>query len=223
MVYYEKIGAIVRAASPEDLKPVLSEKQIEKLTTVGHVILATIATAGLITIAATMPNALGALSLLHKKRYPHRKFTKQQRDRKTTDTFYYLKRSGYIKMKRTKGDFKILLTSLGRKRLKKLNFETLSVPRPPSWDGKWWQIAADIPTKTHKYGADLLRQKFKDMNMFPLQRTLWFYPFDPRSEVEFIANRFNIGRFVTVMEINRLDKDDEKRMLDFFHHQKVLD
>lgn len=222
MVYYERIGAIIRNASPQDSKPVLSREQIEKLKNVGQVVLATIAMAGIATIAVTMPNALGALTLFNKKRSPNREFTKKERDRQIAKTYYYLKQSGYIRMRRTKGDFKLLLTRLGRKLLRKLNFKTLIIKRDKQWDGKWWQVAADIPTKKHKAGADMMRQKLKDLGLFSLQRTLWFYPFDPRDEIEFITNHYGIGRFVTVMEVSRLDKDDERRMRIFFRHKKVL-
>lgn len=60
------------------------------------------------------------------------------------------------------------------------------------------------------------------MGFFPLQRTLWFYPYDPRSEVEFIITYYGIERFVTVMEIYRLDKDDESKMLSHFKELKIL-
>ena len=221
-MYYEKMGAVIRGAILEDRKPILTEAQVEKLKTVGNVVLAIVASAAVVSLAFTVPKALVALDIFTKKRFPHQKFSKRERDRKISDVFYYLKRSGYVRMWPTGKDFKVLLTKLGRKRLKELDFDTLAIKPPKSWDGKWWQVAADIPTKKYKSAADSLRRKSKDLGFFPLQRTLWFYPYDPRVEVEYIANRFNIGRFVTVMEVSRLDRDDEKRMRLYFRKQKVL-
>jgi hypothetical protein len=77
-------------------------------------------------------------------------------------------------------------------------------------------VAADIPTKDHRQGADLLRRKLKQMGFYPLQRSLWFYPFDPRPEIEFICREFGVANFVTVMEINRLDVQDEKLLKKHF-------
>ncbi len=220
-MYYEKIGAVIRKSTPLESKPYFTEEQIEKFKNVSQIILGIIGVAGVIVLSAVAPNIFVAADKLFNNRSRGRKYTKKVKDLKLSQAFYYMKRSGQIKIKSTGKDFLVSLTKLGRKRLRKLQFETLQIPQNQKWDGKWWQVAADIPTK-YKLGADLLRQKIKDMNFFPLQRTLWFYPFDPRDEVEFIANHYNIGRFVTVMEISRLDRDDERRMKAFFRKEKII-
>jgi len=163
-----------------------------------------------------------AFDKLFLRKNPNQSMSKKQRDRKLAKTFYYMKRSGYVIMKPTRGDFKIFLTHLGRKRYQKLNFQTLQIQKPKKWDHRWWQVAADIPTKKYRRGADLLRQKLKDLGFYPLQRTLWFYPYDPRTEIEFIISQFGIERFVTVMEVSRLDLDDNERMKKFFIQEDIL-
>jgi hypothetical protein len=60
------------------------------------------------------------------------------------------------------------------------------------------------------------------MGFYPLQRTLWLYPFDPREEIRFVVEHFGISQFVTVLEISRMDKEDESRMKDFFKASGVL-
>lgn len=222
-MYYEKIGAVIRKSTPLDKPPRFSEEQVEKFKSAGAVVLVLVGLASIVALSAVAPNAIMAIDkLFFKRRYPNRRFSKKEKDRKIADIFYYLKRSGQIKMKMTGRDVLVSLAKRGKRRFKKLQFETIQIPKPKSWDGKWWQVAADIPTKKFKRGADLLRQKIKDMKFFPLQRTLWFYPFDPRDEIEFIANYYNIGRFVTVMEVSRLDKQDERLMRGFFSKEKLL-
>ena len=223
MVYYQKIGTIIRRSTPAQPNPILTPEQIEKLKTVGNITLAIIAVAGTITLSAIAPNVIGALGKINEKKYPHKKFAKRERDIKIVQTFYYLKRSGQVRMKLTGNDFKIFLTRIGRKRLRQLNFNTLVVKKPSSWDRKWWQVAADIPTKKYRIGADLLRRKLKQMGLYSLQRTLWFYPYDPREEIDFIVRHYGVERFVTVMEINRLDKEDEKKMKKFFIREGILE
>ena len=83
-------------------------------------------------------------------------------------------------------------------------------------------MAADIPTKEHKTAADALRRKLKEMNFYSLQRTLWFYPHDPRLEIDWIVRIYHIERFVTIMEISRLDLDDAEKMVKFFRKQKII-
>lgn len=223
MIRYEKIGAIIRKSTPPEKRPRFTEEQIEQFKTVSAVVLGLVGIAGIIALSAVAPNAFIAIDKLFlKKRYPNQQFSKKEKDRKVTDVFYYLKRTGKIKMKWTGQDIIVSLTKRGRRGIQKLQFGALQVPKPKSWDDTWWQVAADVPTKKYKIGADLFRRKIKDMKFFPLQRTLWFYPFDPREEIEFISDRYGISRFVTVMQVCRLDKQDETLIKEFFRKEKIL-
>lgn len=217
-----KIGTVIRQSLPLEKKPLLTAEQIEKLKTAGGIALGIIGVAGIIALSAVAPNMFYAFDKLFSKKYRGHKFTRKEKERKIAKTFYYLKESGYIRMRPSGKDFKIFLTKLGKGKLKKMNLETLIVKKPSSWDGKWWQVAADIPTEEYKWAADLFRQKLKDMNFFPLQRTLWIYPYDPREEIEFIIRYYGIESFVTVMEINRLVRDDERKIKVFFREEGVI-
>ncbi|MBI4050799.1 MAG: hypothetical protein HY396_02390 [Candidatus Doudnabacteria bacterium] len=218
----KRIARVIKSALPPEMPPLLNERQIEKLKTISSAILAVLSVAGAVTLSAVAPNMFTAIDKLFLKNPKPRKYTRKEKEKKLIRNFYYLKDHGLIIMKPSGKDFKIWLTSLGKRRLKKLNLDTLSIPQPKKWDGKWWQIAADIPTEDYKWAADLFRQKLRDMKFFPLQRTLWFYPYNPRREMEFLMKYFGIGRFVTVMEVSRLDLDDENRMREYFTEEGIL-
>lgn len=220
MIYYEKIGAVIRKSTPLQKLPRFTEEQVEKFKTASLVVLGIVGVAGAIALSAMAPNIFIAIGKLFLQKYPQRKFSKKEKDLKIAQTFYYLKRSGQIKMKLEGRDFLVSLTKLGRHRFQRLQFENLQIPQPKTWSGKWWAVAADIPTK-YKRGADLFREKLRDLKLYGLQRTLWFFPYDPREEIEFIADHYGIGRFVTVMEVSRLDQQDEKLMLAFFRKEKI--
>lgn len=219
---YSKLNSIIRDSAPSDKSPRLTEEQIEKLKTAGSVALAIVGAAGAVALSVVAPNMFMALDKIFGKK-SNRRVGKKEKAERIARTFYYLKRHNYIILKPAGRDLKIFLTKLGKNRLKYLNFETLTITHPKKWNGKWWQIAADIPTKKYKWAADAFRQKLLEMKFYPLQRTLWFFPFDPRNELEFIINRFHIGSFVTVMEVSRLDFADEEIMLEFFKREKILD
>lgn len=206
---------------PKERGPHLTREQAEKIHSIVGTALVIIGAAGAITIAAMAPNLIWALGKIAKD-IKSVKFNQKEKTKKVAQTLYYLKRHNLIKFKPEKGDFWISLTDFGKKRLAKTGFYALSVPKQKKWDGKWWQVAADIPTLTHRAGADLLRQKLKNMGFYSLQRTLWFYPFDPRKELEFICQHYGVGQFVTVMEVSRMDMDDEKKLKDYFLANKVL-
>lgn len=213
-----EINTIVKKSLNADKKSILNPTQVERLKTVSELTLSILGTVGLVSLAVIAPGILGAIGKLKS----HAGLTRKGKAEKIYKSFYYLRRSGQIKMRITRNDLKVSLSNLGKKKLEKLNLKTLNIVTPAVWNRKWWLVAADIPTKEYKHSADLFRRKLEQLGFYPLQRTLWLYPFDPRKEISFVASWYRIERFVTVMEVNRLDRDDENKLKSFFINQKVF-
>lgn len=199
----------------------LSPEQAEKLKTYTNVLLGMLAGAGMLTMMVLAPNALQALDLFQRRR-GRRKLAPLEREQRVIRSFYYLRARGHIEVHQKGNDYEVSLTKQGRRQIRKMNFQTLAVPKNVRWDGKFWQVAADIPTKQHRRGADALRQKLKEMGFYPLQRTLWFYPYDPRMELEFISRTYGISQFVTTMKIAELDESDERVLKGHFKKQAII-
>lgn len=214
------LASAFRRAAP---KPAfqISEGQMEKLKTFNNVLLGILAGAGILTMMVLAPNALQALDIFQKN-HRRRPLGRRERERKVIRSFYYLRVKGQIAFRQKGEDYEVILTKKGKRQIKQLNFETLAISKPAHWDGKWWQVAADIPTKHYRRGADALRSKLKQMGFYPLQRTLWFYPYDPRLELEFIAQTYGIHPFVTTMKIAELDESDERVIRAYFKKQAII-
>lgn len=219
---YIKFNKIIDGATPKEKAPKLTPEQIEKIKHVSGAVLALLGVAGIMTVAVVAPGLLAAVGSIMEMNRPNKRFTKREKVQRLTQSFYYLKRTGQIEFSPNVSDLKVYLTNLGRKNLERIQIETLAVKRPARWNKRWWQVAADIPTKEYRSGADSLRQKLKQMNFYPLQRTLWFYPYDPREEVNYIVNYYQIEKFVTVMEVSRLDLDDEMKLKEHFKDLSVI-
>ncbi|MCL5666207.1 MAG: hypothetical protein M1383_00300 [Patescibacteria group bacterium] len=215
---YEKLAKDIKNATPDNrlVKINLTNKDIEHLKSAGQIALAIIGTLSVATIAVAAPNLLTALDKLGKFTNNKQRWNHKEKQKKITQVFYYLKKTGQITIKPEQTSLKILLTGKGRKNLEKISFQSLKIPMQKKWNGRWWLVAADIPTKEYRLYADYFRRKIKQMGFYPLQKTLWIYSYNPAEQIEFTANHFHIGRFVTVMEINRLDTDDEKKLKKFF-------
>lgn len=217
--YQKDLASIIKASNPKP-KIQLSEQQIKALRSFGNVLLAILGVAGAITVAIAAPNALQAFGMFEKGRgraWPKR----DARLRKVTRSFYYLKEKGYVSLSPNGGDFRIQITDKGKTKLNELYFRSLTVPKQ-FWDGKYWEVAADIPTKQYRKAADALRRQLKRMNFYSLQRTLWFYPFDPRKQIDILSDTYRIGQFVTVMKISKMDSSDEKVLYNYFHEIDIL-
>ncbi len=208
-------------ALPRKPRLELTREQVDHLSRASEIILAVIATVGLATLAAVAPNALQLLNKLVFSR-SKKDYTTSEKKRKIAETFYYLKRSGLVQIQQEKVGWKFIVTAKGRSRLEDIKFQKLKIPTPDSWDNSWWLVAADIPTKTNRLGADKLRNKLKNMGFYPLQRTLWLYPYNPCFELEFIAKTFHVEHFVTVMQVRKLDKEDESAVKKHFNKLGII-
>lgn len=215
-----ELASIIKEATPKP-KFELTQSQINRLKSASDIVLAIAGIAGLTMVSVLAPNALQMFkSAFVKDDSPRMSF--KDRQKKLGRSFYYLKDKNYIQLKPKGRDLEIHLTDKGRKKLKSLKLDTLEIKKPLFWDGKFWQVAADIPIQ-YRNGADALRKKLRQIGFYSLQRTLWFYPYDPRKEVELLIKEYEIDRFVTVMKIALMDYADQKVLKDFFKETKVIE
>ena len=212
-------ASLVRKQSERPLFEI-PEQEMKKLKSVAQILIIVLTITGLITVTAVMPGFLSVIKTFYRIRKI--KWPKyEEKNKKITKTFYYLKGKGYIKMYKLDKNFKIGLTRKGKLWANKLQKSIISIPKDQHWDKKYWQVAADIPTK-YRSGADAFRREIIKLGLFRLQRTLWFYPFDPRREIELIARKYFISSFVTVMKIEILDPSDRKCIQKHFKEKGVI-
>lgn len=195
------------------------KSQINDHSALSEILLVVLAGVGVVSVSLIAPNLFSAIGKLSKT---FKNLSKEEQSKLLTRSFYYLKKTGKISFKTSLKDVIVNLTQLGKKQAKEINFENLKVPKPKVWDKRWWQVAADIPTKEYKLAADALRHKLLKMNFCGLQRSLWYHPYDPRKELAFVLERYNVGKFVTIMEISRMDKADEKILKTYFKKTGIL-
>lgn len=224
MKKYSKLGVskAVKKGLPKGFLE-FDANQAEKLKSVSAVILAIAGTAALATVAVVAPNAL---RLINSAKWAHKTYkdslTKRHDQKEIIrKSFYYLKSRGYIEIREKGNDSEIVVTEKGKQRLAKLDFFMLSVPKQ-KWDKNWWFVLADIPTEDYKSRANAFREKLKAMGFYPLQRTVWVYPYDPREQILLIAGHYTVDRFVTTLKASVVENDDNKKLTDFFRSRNLI-
>lgn len=210
------IAAAIRQRMPAK-RFELTEKQIKLLKTSAHVVLAVAAVAGLAAVAVMAPNVL---QIMGKSRY-FKKSTHEQKQKKITKSFYYLKSAGYIDWKQEGKGLALMLTKKGREKLNVLNFQTMQIEHKTRWDGRWWVVLADVPQESRRQ-EDLLRTKLKEMGFNPFQRSVWIYPHNPRTEVGIVSKFYQIERFVTTMRVDTLETPDKAILLKYFKDKRII-
>jgi hypothetical protein len=190
------------------------ESQIESLKNAGQIVLALAAAAGVVAVSVIAPNALKLFKSVPAIRRSLRKSNRPAK--RVAETFYYLKRQGYVKLIQQGSEVLVELTEAGHKRLLVMNFQNPKISKQTKWDGKWWFVLADIPTKEHRNQANVLRRKIRRLGLYPLQRSVWVYPYNPKDQIAFICGYLHIDRFVTVLRADNIEADDQERLVKHF-------
>ncbi|GBE16254.1 CRISPR-associated endoribonuclease Cas2 [bacterium BMS3Abin15] len=129
-----------------------------------------------------------------------KKYTKKQ----LNNALGNLKRQKLIKViKEKNGKFKIKLTNKGSKRILKLSLENVSVQKPKTWDKKWRVVIFDVPTEFNS-AREALRNKMKDLGFKQLQKSVWVYPYDCEDEILFVAEVFNVEKYVEIITAEKV-------------------
>ncbi len=141
---------------------------------------------GMVAVASTspyfMPNLLRKRKSLQK--YPRRK---------VSDTFYRLRKQGFIKIEGRNHQVYISLTPQGRARAGVYQIDKLRIPKPRRWDGKWRLLLFDVPEE-RKISREALRGKLKELGFVQLQKSVWLHPYDCRAEMELLQDFFDLSK-----------------------------
>ncbi|QQS18000.1 hypothetical protein IPL68_05105 [Candidatus Saccharibacteria bacterium] len=98
------------------------------------------------------------------------------------------------------------ITTLGRLRLKRLEYEKLFIPIPEVWDGQWRLVLFDIPEE-HKRERRLFTDKIKQLGFRYLQQSVWVHPFESRQEITLVTEKLEISRYVTYIITSHIDHE----------------
>lgn len=149
-----------------------------------------LAVAGAVCIAATSPY-FGISLMRGVKRWL--KYRKVYAKKRITDTFKRLQRQGCIAIERKGNQIYIRLTEKGKKMAGWLQIDALKIKRPKKWDGKWRIVIFDI-SQLKKFYREAFRGKLKELGFYPLQKSVWIFPFDCRDEIELLRDFFGLSQ-----------------------------
>jgi DNA-binding transcriptional regulator PaaX len=165
-------------------------------------ILQCLAVGGLIIIAATSPYFVHQLMASQKKfqRYKRKKFS---------DTFSRLKREGLIKVEMRGHQVYISLTKKGKAKAGWMQIDSLKIKKPKKWNGKWWLVIFDI-AQLKKQHREVFRGKLKELGFYPLQKSVWVYPFPCQAEIELLRDFFGLSKKeVQLVLAEKIERDKE--------------
>lgn len=148
--------------------------------------------AGAVGVAATSPYFVPNL-IKNINKYKIRR-------RRIYDTFYNLRRQGYLNIEKRNHQLYVTLTEEGKKAAGRFQIDDLEIKKPSKWDKKWRLVIFDI-SELKRTKRELFRRKIKDIGLLPLQRSVWVHPYNCKDEIDVLREFFGLGkkeiRFIT--------------------------
>ncbi|MDD2934975.1 MAG: CRISPR-associated endonuclease Cas2 [Candidatus Pacebacteria bacterium] len=169
---------------------------------VQKIILATVATVGLVGVAVLAPNVLQVFG----------QFSGKKKYRKG-DQKYYLNKSiknlvqkGNLVWEEKNGKKFLRITEKGKEQLAKYEVGDLEIKKPKKWDKKWRVVMFDIK-ETRKSTRKLLRTTLINFGFVKLQNSVWIFPYDCEELVILMKSNLFLGKDVLYMTVDCLEND----------------
>lgn len=159
---------------------------------------------GIIRVNLSQPNLTACLS-----KQVLRYIARHNRGREYKRLIRYMRQQNLVSMQEQEdGRTKINLAHGGVKRAQKITLNEMAIPKPRRWDRKWRMVLFDIP-ETHRQARNALAIKLRELGFYQLQKSAWIHPFPCLIEIEFIKHAYSIVPYVTLAEIDRIDKREQ--------------
>ncbi len=101
----------------------------------------------------------------------------------------------------------VKITKNGLVRALTYQLESMKITRPNRWDGKWRVVIFDIPEK-YKKVREIFRMRLKQLELYPLQDSVYISPFPCFREIEFLRELYGISMTVEYLLVEKIENDD---------------
>ncbi|MBL8121606.1 hypothetical protein JNM87_02570 [Candidatus Saccharibacteria bacterium] len=147
------------------------------------------------------PNALIGLNKPMKKAFDA--LDKRAQERELARVVQYMKHKKLLAKNYQNG---LEITTLGRLRLKRMNYEKLTIPTPEVWDGQWRLVMFDIP-ENKRHTRRIFTTKLRLLGYKYLQQSVWVHPFESKQEIIAVCEKLEISQYVTYIVTAHIDHE----------------
>lgn len=110
-----------------------------------------------------------------------------------------------VEVVRENGQEVIKLSQKGQTKYLRYKMENWS-EQDKGWDGKWRVVLYDI-SKLKKDKQESFRRMLKQMNFWPLQKSVYLTPYRCQEAINYLREYFNIGEEVILLEVSKLENE----------------
>lgn len=160
-------------------------------------VLASVGTIGMMFVFPGAGVALGSLML------GDRQFSRWQ----TKKVIKRLNKQKYVRVAYLEeGRVKVKITKNGLIKALSYQLDDMKINIPKKWDKKWRAVIFDIPEK-YKRVRDLFRMRLKQMDLFPLQESVYVSAYPSFDEVEFLRELYGVSFTVRYLLVDKIEDD----------------
>ncbi len=152
-----------------------------------NLIIRTLATSGVLTVALVAPKTLNLLKQLDRG-----SVNRTDLYRKITQAITKLEYTGLVKTSGERGQRRVELTDKGYMVLETIYAEEYRIPEPAFWDGKWRIVMFDVREKRRNTRIRL-RILLQNAGFLRLQDSVWVYPYPCEEFIELIRAHLKTG------------------------------
>ena len=127
--------------------------------------------------------------------------------RRIYDAIKRLNNKRLVELIEKNNELYIKITDSGKKLTRSFDYDNLELPKSKRWDKKWRLVVFDIPNKK-KRERRVFSKKLKDIGFYPMQESVFIYPYDCCDEVDFICEFLSISRYVNYCLVESLYKKE---------------
>ncbi len=102
------------------------------------------------------------------------------------------------------GTMTIILSDEGKKRVLAYDLTNMKIKKPNKWDKKWRIVSFDIP-ENKKIIRRSLNHHFRKIGFYNFQKSIYVYPYDCKSEIDYIIEVYNAREFVRFIVAEYVD------------------
>ena len=96
------------------------------------------------------------------------------------------------------------LTDEGKKIVLQYHPSKMKIKKPIKWDGLWRLVIFDIP-ESMKRERMTLAGMLRRLDFYPLQRSVFIFPYECKNEIDFIVEMFNLRQYVRFLIVKDID------------------
>ena len=161
-----------------------------------EIVFSTLLTVGVLAVAVTMPNAVQLFKYFG-KRTPK----EQWHMRRSVSS---LEKRGFVRRKRVQGEEYYTLTSTGRERAMRYKLKSMTIERPPKWDGLWRIVMFDIP-EDKKLARRSIGHAIQKLGCLQYQKSVFITPYSCSKEIDFAGECYGVRKHIRITTANDVE------------------